>query len=245
MFMLGTIVNAAAIAVMATVGALLRRGIPERVGKTVLSATALAVVFVGLTGALDGYRALTSGGGVLAEYGMLFIILSLALGGLIGELLNIDAALSRLGAWVEGRFASKAAGDGGRPALAVGFVNCTILFCVGSMAILGAIEDTGTGTPNILFSKAVLDGISSLVMATTMGIGCALSAIPVLLYQGFFSLLALLFLSGLAAPVMGALSCTGSLVIIVIGLNMMGVTRIKTANLIPAVFLPLLLSLLL
>ena len=239
MFMLGTIVNAVAVAVCATVGSFLKKGIPERISKTVVNGTALAVVFIGITGAIDGFRDFTAGSEFFANYGMLFIILSVALGGLVGELLDIDGALNRLGAWVEKKLSPKA-GEGDRPSLATGFVNCTILFCVGSMAILGAIEDIGTGTPDILFSKAVLDGISALVMATTMGIGCALSAVALFVYQGFFSLLALLFLTGVPVPVMGALSCAGSLVILAIGLNMLGATKVKTANFIPAVFLPLL-----
>lgn len=244
MFMLGSIANAAAIAVAGVIGSLLGRRIPEHIGKTVVSAVALCVLFIGLTGAIDGYRDFSAGSSLFAEYGMLFVILSIALGALLGELLDIDRAMNRLGAWVE-RKLSRGKGGEGRPSVAVGFVNCTILFCVGSMAILGAIEDTGAGAPDILFSKAVLDAISALVMASTMGIGCALSAIPVLLYQGLFSLLALIFLSEMPAAVMGALSCTGSLVIVAIALNMLGVTRIKTANLIPAVFLPLLTAFLL
>ena len=239
MFMLGTIVNAAAVVVCALIGSFLKKGIPERISKTVVNGTALSVVFIGITGAIDGFRDFTEGGELFADYGMLFIILSVALGGLIGELLDIDGALNRLGAWVEKRLTRKTA-EGERPSLATGFVNCTILFCVGSMAILGAIEDVGNGTPDILFSKAVLDGISALVMATTMGIGCALSAVALFIYQGFFSVLALLFLSGVPVPVMGALSCAGSLVILAIGLNMLGIAKVKTANLIPAVFLPLL-----
>ena len=101
MFMLGTIVNAVAVAVCATVGSFLKKGIPDRISKTVVSGTALAVVFIGITGAIDGFRDFTAGSTFFAEYGMLFIILSVALGGLIGELLDIDRALNRLGAWVE------------------------------------------------------------------------------------------------------------------------------------------------
>ncbi len=241
MFMLGTIVNAAAIAVFGLLGSLLKKGIPERIAKTVISGIALCVIFIGITGAIDGFADFTAGNALFRDYGMLFVILSLALGGLIGELIDIDRWLNRLGAWVEKRLTrGKATSADGHSSIAVGFVNCTILFCVGSMAILGAIEDTGKGTPDILFSKSVLDAISALIMATTMGIGCALSAIPVFLYQGFFSVLALLFLTGMPAPVMGALSAAGSLVIIAIGTNMLGITKIKTANFIPAVFLPLL-----
>lgn len=239
MFMLGTIVNALAVVICATIGSFLKKGIPERISKTVTNGVALCVAFIGITGAIDGFRDFTAGGTVFADYGMLFIILSVALGGLIGELLDIDGVLDRLGAWVEKKLTRNGAAGGG-PALATGFVNCTILFCVGSMAILGAIEDVGRGTPDILFSKAVLDGISALVMATSMGIGCALSAVALFVYQGFFSVLALLFLSEVPASVMGALSCAGSLVILAIGLNMLGATKVKTANFIPAVFLPLL-----
>ena len=239
MFMLGTIVNAAAIVVCSFIGFFLKKGIPERITKTVTAGVGLCVTFIGITGAIDGYADFTAGNALFHDYGMIFIILSLAVGALIGELLDINRALEALGALVERKLAPKGR-EGDTPSLSTGFVNCTILFCVGSMAILGAIEDTGAGTPDILFSKAVLDGISALVMTTTMGIGCALSAVSVLLYQGFFSLLALLFLSGVPAAVMGALSCAGSLVIVAIGTNMLGMTRIKTANMIPAVFLPLL-----
>lgn len=240
MFMLGSIVNAAAIAVCAIIGTFLKKGIPERIGKTVVHGVALCVIFIGVTGAIGGYEDFAAGSALFADYGMLFVILFAALGGLIGELIDIDRWLNRLGAWVERRLTRKKEGGSGSSTIAAGFVNCTLLFCVGSMAILGAIEDTGVGTPDILFSKAVLDGINALIMATTMGIGCALSAIPVLLYQGLFSLLALLFLTGLPAATMGALSCVGSLIIVAIGMNMLGITRIKTANFIPAVFLPLL-----
>ncbi len=245
MFMLGTLVNAAAIAVAGILGSFLKKGIPERLSKTVTSALALAVVFIGLTGALDGYRDFCAGNALFGKYGMLFIILSLVLGALVGEALDIDRALSRLGAYLEGRLTRKKEGEDKPSTFAAGFVNCTILFCVGAMAILGAIEDTGATTPNILLSKALLDGMSALMMAATFGVGCALSAVPVFLYQGLFSLLALLFLEGMPTPVMGALSCTGSLVILAIGLNMLGATKVKTANLLPAVFLPLLTALLL
>ncbi len=241
MFMLGTIVNAAAIVVFGILGSFLKKGIPERISRTVVSGVALCVIFIGITGAIGGYADFTAGNELFGDYGMLFIILSVALGGLIGEAIDIDRALNRLGAWVERRLTrGKAETEGGRSSIATGFVNCTLLFCVGSMAILGAIEDTGTGTPDILFSKSVLDAISALIMATTMGIGCALAAIPVFLYQGLFSVLALFFLSGMPTPVMGALSTAGSLIIIAIGTNMLGITKIKTANFIPAVFLPLL-----
>ena len=245
MFMLGTLVNVAAILVASALGSFLKKGISERVRKTVTSALALAVIFIGITGALDGYADFTAGSDLFSKYGMLVIILSLALGAAIGEAIDIDRALSRLGAYLEGKLTRKREGEDTPSTFATGFVNCTLLFCVGAMAILGAIEDTGAGTPNILLSKALLDGMSALMLSATFGIGCAFSALPVLLYQGLFSVLALFALDGVPAPVMGALSATGSLIIVVIGLNMLGATKVKTANLLPAVFLPLLTVLLL
>lgn len=243
MFMLGTIVNAAAVALCAGVGSFMKKGIPERVRTTMLSGVALCVVFIGISGALGGYADFIGGGNALfADYGLLFIIFSVALGGLLGELLRIDGAINRLGAFAERKLAQRHP-QTGSGSVSAGFVNCTILFCVGSMAILGAMQDTGTGTPEILFSKAVLDGITALVMATTLGIGCALSALPILLYEGGIALLSVLFLSDLPGTVMGALTCSGSLVIVAIGLNMLELTKIRTANFIPAVFLPLLLLL--
>ena len=224
--MLGTLVNAVLVAVCGVLGALLKKGIPEKIRITVMHAIGLFVVYIGVSGALVGENALVA-------------VISLALGALIGELVDIDKYINKLGDFIQSKIKVK---DGKQTSVSEGFVACTLLFCVGSMAILGAIEDA-QGNPDTLLAKAVLDAINAFIMATTLGIGCALSAFSVLAYQGAISVLALLFLSELPPYMMNEVSCVGSLIILAIGLNMLGITRIKTANLIPAMFLPLLLCL--
>ena len=226
MFMLGTLVNAAVVAVTGTLGAIVKKGIPERVNKTMMHAVGLFVVYLGVSGSLVGKNALVS-------------VISLAIGAIIGEVIDIDKYIHRLGDFIQSKFKRS---DENSPSLAEGFASCTILFCVGAMAILGAIEDA-QGNPDTLFAKAVLDGISAFVLATTLGIGCALSSVSLIVYQGGISLLALLFLSNIPGYMLNEMSCVGSLVIIAIGLNLLGITKIKTANLIPAMFLPILVCL--
>ena len=223
MFLLGTIVNSAAVVLGGTLGAFLKKGIPDRIRIAVMSAIGLFIVYLGVSGSLVGENALVA-------------VLSLAIGTIIGELIDIDKRLKSLGDFIQSKFRGK---NGAQISISEGFVACTMLFCVGSMAILGAMDDA-KGNPDTLFAKAILDGISAFVMATTLGIGCALSAVSVFLYQGSISVLALLVLSELPVYMLNEISCVGSLIIIAIGTNMLGVTKIKTANLIPAMFLPLL-----
>jgi uncharacterized membrane protein YqgA involved in biofilm formation len=226
MFLLGTIVNSAAVVLGGTLGTFLKKGIPDRIRNAVMSAIGLFIVYLGVSGSLVGKNALVA-------------VLSLAIGTVIGELIDIDKRINSLGDLIQSKLKGK---NGAQISISEGFVACTILFCVGSMAILGAMDDA-KGNPDTLFAKAILDGISAFVMATTLGIGCALSAVSVFLYQGSISVLALLVLSELPVYMLNEISCVGSLIIIAIGTNMLGVTKIKTANLIPAMFLPLLLCL--
>jgi len=225
MFMLGTLANTVCVAIAGILGTLLKKGIPERITSTVLHGMALCVMFIGISGALDGEN-------------ILIAIISLGVGAFIGELIDIEKHVNRLGNFIQ----SKVKVSDGQGSVAEGFVNCTLLFCVGSMAIVGAIEDA-MGDPDTLLAKTVIDTISCFIMATTLGIGCAFSSLSLLLYQGSISVLALLFLSDLPDAMLNEISCVGSLIIIAIGLNMLGVTKIRTANLIPAIFLPLILCL--
>jgi uncharacterized membrane protein YqgA involved in biofilm formation len=226
MFLLGTIVNSAAVVLGGTLGTFLKKGIPDRIRNAVMSAIGLFIVYLGVSGSLVGKNALVA-------------VLSLAIGTVIGELIDIDKRINSLGDLIQSKLKGK---NGAQISISEGFVACTMLFCVGSMAILGAMDDA-KGNPDTLFAKAILDGISAFVMAATLGIGCALSAVSVFLYQGSISVLALLVLSELPVYMLNEISCVGSLIIIAIGTNMLGVTKIKTANLIPAMFLPLLLCL--
>jgi uncharacterized membrane protein YqgA involved in biofilm formation len=234
---LGTIVNFAAVLAAGILGSLLKKGVPERISKAVLSAMAICVIYIGVDGALEAAPALREGAalnGGLAK--VLIMILSMGLGTLLGELLDLDKQMERLGAFVEKKL-SPTSQEGG---IAKGFVSCSLLFCVGAMAINGAIADA-IGSPDILLAKSVIDAISCFVMATTLGIGCALSAFTLLFYQGGIAVIGSFFTDFIPAAGLTYMSVTGSLIIILIGTNMLGITKVKTANMVPAIFLPLLL----
>ncbi len=235
---LGTIVNFAAVLVAGILGSLLKKGVPERISNAILSAMAICVVYIGVDGVLEAAPALKEGAALNAGLvKVLIMILSMGLGTLIGELLDLDKQMNRLGAFVEKKLAHGSVEEGG---IAKGFVSCSLLFCVGAMAINGAIADA-FGSPDILLAKSVIDAISCFVMATTLGAGCALSAFTLLFYQGSIAVLGTFVKDLLPAAGLTYMSVTGSLIIILIGTNMLGVTKVKTANMVPAIFLPLLL----
>ena len=251
---LGTIVNFFVVLICGIVGSLVKTGVPKRFENAVMSAMAVCVVYIGITGMLEAAparaeAALFSGGLIK----VLVMILSMAFGAVLGELIDIDKWLTRLGVRLENKFAPKvdkvqlngaivcdegvcSSSEGGK--FARGFVSCSLLFCVGAMAVNGAISDAA-GDPNTLLAKSVIDGISCFVLAASFGIGCAFSAITVLVYQGGISLLALGLIEVLPASTITYMSVTGSLVIVLIGTNMLGCTKVKTANLIPAIFMPI------
>jgi len=161
----------------------------------------------------------------------------MGIGTLIGELVNIDKWVNRLGESLENRFS----GEAGKGSFARGFVSCSILFCVGAMAVNGSIADA-QGSPDILLAKSVIDGIVCFVMASSLGIGCAFSSFFVLLYQGALTLLGSFLTSVLPDATVTYMSVTGSLVIILIGTNMLGITKAKTANMMPTIFMPMLIA---
>ena len=166
----------------------------------------------------------------------------MAIGTIIGELIDIDAQLHKLGNFLGGKITGFSGNEENKASatdnFARGFVSCSLLFCVGAMTINGAMQDA-QGLPNLLFAKAVIDGISCFMMATTFGIGCAFSAFFLLLYQGGISALTLLLTSVISADSIQYMSMTGSLIIILVGTNVLGATKIKTANMVPAMFVAL------
>lgn len=232
---LGTIVNFAAVLVAGILGSLLKKGVPERISNAVLSAMGACVIFIGIDGMLEKAPAVQEDSLLAAGLvKILIMILSMGLGALIGELLDLDKQMNRLGAFVEKKL-GRGAEEG---SLAKGFVSCSLLFCIGAMAVNGAIFDA-VGKPDILLAKSVIDAISCFVMATSLGIGCALSAFTLLFYQGG---IALIFAADfIPAAGLTYMSVTGSIIILLIGTNMLKMTKIKTANMVPAIFLPLLL----
>ena len=216
MILTGTIVNVAAISAGALVGRYAGRFIPERIRMTVMAGLGLTVILIGLQMALKSMHPM-------------IVIGSLILGGILGELLQIEACLESFGSWLQGRFAG--AGN-----VAEGFVAATLLYCVGAMAIMGALQDGLTGTPTILYAKAALDGVASIALASTLGIGVLFSALSVALYQGGITLAAESAKSLLTDSVVVEMNAVGGLLMVAIGLDLIGVKRLPVGNMLPAVF---------
>ncbi len=240
---LGTLVNFVGVLLAGLLGTLVRRGIPERISNAIITAMSTVVVYIGVSGALEVAPAVPVDSFLSAELKkILIMILSLAIGTLIGELLHLEEHLERLGAWVEKKLTRKTAkatdgtqATGKEGQLARGLVSCSLLFCVGAMAVNGAIADA-FGNPDIILAKTVIDAIVCFTMATTLGIGCAFSAFFVLAYQGAIAVLGYFLESLIPASTISYMSVTGSLVIIFIGTNMLKITNVKTANMVPAMF---------
>lgn len=219
--MLGVWVNFATVAVGGLIGTLLRGGIPERFRRTINAGLALCVLLIGMSGALK-------------TTSVMLVIVSVVAGALLGELLCIEDGLDRLGDWAQRRFAKN---DDG---FAAGFVNATLLFSVGAMAVVGSLEAGLSNKPDTLMAKAALDGVSAVIFGSTFGIGVVFSAIPLTIYQGGIALL-----SGVLAPLLtdeliAEMSAVGSILIIALSLNMLELTRerIRVGNMLPAILVP-------
>ena len=233
---LGTIVNFFVVLVCGIVGSFIKKSVPKRIGDAIMYGMAICVIYIGIDGILEA--APEVGEGSFLSEGLvkvLVMIVSMMLGTLLGEIVDIDKWLNKLGELLEARFAK---GESAKGNFARGFVSCSLLFCVGAMAVNGAINDS-MGEPDLLLAKSVIDGISCFIMATSFGIGCAFSAFFVLVYQGLISLIGRGLLAILPAATLTYMSVTGSLVIILVGTNVLGATKVKTANMIPAIFMPI------
>ena len=235
---LGTIVNFFVVLVCGILGLLVKKGVPKRISDSLVSAMAVCVIYIGISGVLENPPKVADGSFLSSGMvNVLVMVLSMALGTLIGELINIDQLINNLGNFLERRFVK----DGEAGNFSKGFVSCSLLFCVGAMTVNGAFQDA-IGNPDILLAKSVIDGIMCFVMASTLGIGCAASAGFVLVYQGVLTALGIFIANLLPDALISYMSITGSLIIILIGLNTLGVTKVKTANMIPAIFLPALIA---
>lgn len=216
--MLGVLVNTLAVILGACLGMLFKKGIPERVSKTVMVGLGICTAYIGITGSLEGKN-------------VLILITAMVLGALTGALLKIDNAVNRLGEKVEKKFRR----EGQDVSIAEGWVSATLLFCIGSMTVTGSIQAGLTGDNTVLFTKSALDLVSAIMLASSLGIGVMLSSVSVFVIQG-----AIVLLAEVLAPVMGPeaiaeMTCVGSLLIVMIGTNMMGITKIKVADYLPAV----------
>ena len=236
---LGTIINFLAVLIFGTLGSLIKKSIPKRISDAIMSGIAICVIYIGISGALEEAPEVSENfffSPSLVK--ILIMIISVGLGTLIGELINFDMLIGKLGATLENRLAklSKSAKNDG--SFAKGFVSCSLLFCVGAMSINGALADA-LGNPDILLAKTVIDSIAVFLMSTTLGIGCAFSAFFVLAYQGIISIFGLFLSSAVSEATLAYMSQVGSLLIILVGTNVLGITKIKTANMAPAIFIPI------
>lgn len=225
--MFGTIVNAAAILIGSFVGVLLKGGLKENYKTIINQGIGLSVLFVGASGCI--------GQMLRPEANPVLFIISMAIGGVVGEWLNLEGQLQKLGDWLQSRVRIKR--DVGN--ISNGFVAASLVFCVGTMAILGSIESGIQGRHTILYAKSLLDGIISIVMASTFGIGVAFSAVSVFLYQGALTLLAGWVSPFMTADMLRELSIVGGILIAAIGLNMLEIIRIRVGNLLPALLVPI------
>lgn len=223
--MLGVAANTVSVIIGGLIGMLFSKLISEKYTKAIMSVVGLSIVYIGIDGALSGENSLV-------------LIISLVLGTAFGTLLDIDGAITKLGKWVENTFKGK---NSGNVSIAEGFVTASLLFCVGSMTIVGSLNAGISGDNTLLFIKAVLDMISACVLASSLGVGVVLSSAFVFVLQGSLVLAASLTGPFIPPDAQNELICAGSLMIIAIGLNMMGITKIKVANIMPAlIFAPLL-----
>jgi len=216
----GTIVNVIAIMAGSLTGILFHGGIPEKYNKIVVNAISLAVIIIGIKGAMKSDE-------------LLIIIFSLAVGSIAGEFLRIEDTLESFGQKMEQRFSKKDSG------FYTGFVTSTLLFCVGSMAVVGALESGLAGNYQVLFAKSALDGIMSVILASSFGIGVFFSAFPVFVYQGSITMAAIFVKPFLVPEVVNQMSSVGGVLIMAIGINLLGAAKIRIGSMLPAIFLPL------
>lgn len=222
--MLGTIVNALAIIAGSLAGLFFHKGIAENYKQIVLQGVGLSVVLIGWKSAL-------------AADNLLVVILSIVVGAILGEWLAIESKLEWLGQFLENKVTSRSSDTS---SFARGFVTASLVFCVGSMAIVGSLESGLTGNHQTLFAKAVLDGVISVIFASAMGLGVLFSSVAVLLYQGLITLAAVFLKQYLVATTIQQMTAVGGLLIVAIGINMLGILKIRVGNMLPAIFLPLL-----
>jgi uncharacterized protein len=221
---LGNYVNTLAIIIGSLLGLFLRKGLKEKYKTIVMQALGLSVLFIGATTAINGLLDPDS-------EAILFII-SLIIGGFIGEIAGLEKGLENIGLFLQRKVGSA------EHNIARGFVTASLIFCVGTMAIIGSLESGLRGNYDMLFAKAVLDGITAMILASTLGIGVIFSAVAVFIYQGSIVLFAGFLEPLLTIQVIREISIIGGILIFSIGLNMMEIVKINTLNLLPAILMP-------
>ena len=216
--MIGVIINVITVLLGSSIGLLFKKGIPERVTTAAMIGLGACTLYIGISGSLVGENTL-------------ILIVSVVLGAIVGTLLNIDGAINRLAGKVEEKFRKNGKGV----SVAEGLVSATLLFCVGSMTVTGSIQAGLTGDNSVLITKAMLDLVSSMMLASSLGVGVLLSSVAVFVIQGGLVLLAELISPVMSVGAINEMTCAGSILIIMIGTNLMGITKINVADFLPAI----------
>lgn len=237
---IGTLANMLLITIGALIGVFFGKRFPKKIQEILMQAASLSVIFIGVAGALAATFSV-SDGAISVNFTMV-IILSMFIGGLLGQLLDIEGGLNKLGGKLQDKLVKNKGGAGmeGGSSIAEGFCASTILFCTGAMAIVGSMNDALLADPTLLYSKGLLDGVTSIVFAASLGWGVLFSALSVGVYQGVITALAALVAPLLTDIVIAQMSAVGSLIIVAIGFNLMQAAKLRIGNLLPAMFMPLL-----
>ena len=241
--MTGTIVNTIAVLIGGAIGLLFKKAIPQRLSDTVFKGLGLCTAFIGITGVFqDGVNTLV-------------VIMSIVMGAVIGEGVDLDKRVNNLGKWLENKV-NKAENENGKVSIAQGFVSASLLFCVGAMTIVGSLQSGLVGDHTTLFTKSILDFVAAIIFASSLGAGVLFSAAFVFVYQGIMSFGSYIigsFFAGGAdmltktaelTPFMvtvNTMNCVGYIIIIGLSLNMLGITKLKVMNYVPAIFMPIVL----
>lgn len=232
---LGTILNVAAIVAGGLIGLIFSRAISERYQNTLMQAIGVCVIFVGISGAIQELMTVTSDG--LESGGTMMIVISYAVGSLLGEWINLEQKIEQFGKWLKYK-----TGNAGEKRFVDGFVTASLTVSIGAMAIVGAIQDGISGDYSTLALKAVLDMVIICVMSASMGKGCVFAAIPVGLLQGAVTLLAKAVQPVMTEAALSNLSLTGSILIFCVGINLLWEKKLKVANMLPSIVVAVILA---
>lgn len=232
---LGTIINIVAVILGSGIGLFLKNGLKQKMQDMLMQTCGVAVIFIGISGTLQGMLRVTEG--TIETKGAMLLIFSLVIGGFIGQLLDIESFLDSIGDKLKSMAHVK---EDNR--FVEGFVNTSLIICVGAMAIVGSIQDGLSGDYTMLAAKSILDFVIVLVFASGYGIGVMFSAIPILLYQGGITLLAIAAGSFLGEELIANLSYIGSALIFCVGINIAFGKRFQVGNMLPAFIIPIIYS---
>jgi uncharacterized membrane protein YqgA involved in biofilm formation len=216
--MLGTLLNASTVIIGSIIGLIIRSKLPKRITKTAFQGVGLFTIILGIMMAIKTTN-------------LLIMIFSIVIGSIFGELIDIDKWINNFGEWLKNKFKTK------NQKFSEGLVTAFLLYCMGSMTILGAIEEGLGGVPNLLVAKSILDGFSSIVLAATLGFGVIFSSIPLLIYQGGLTLLASNIQNSLTDIIVNEITAVGGIILLGLGIQLLEIKKIKVINMIPSMII--------